>query len=70
MTGLNRQAIEYWLEGHDIDYQEMDWGYVLEDCTHLKNNTLGEISACGGHLKISTTDEFLIIDPKAEGNDE
>lgn len=68
MTGLNRQAIEYWLDGHDMDYEEMDWGYVLEDCTHLKNDFIREIGACKGHLKISTTDEFPIIDPEYVGD--
>jgi hypothetical protein len=68
---MNTQALEYWLDGHDIEFERHTWGYLLPETRSLSNAFLGEISACGGKIQVANMaqgfdDCLMIVDPEAE----
>jgi len=67
---MNTQALEYWLDGHDIEFERHTWGYVLPNKRRLTNDFVREIGACEAEIRVAMmatqNDCLMIVDPEAE----
>lgn len=61
---MNRKALRHWFEEKmNVKYEEDDEGFLLYTST-LREDDLGEISACHGVVTICQSgDAFKVIEP-------